>query len=172
MKTQLFPHEWLAIASILFLIAVFVALSRHDDTVIPASIAHPHKVGRQSITVTIRGAVHHPGEYELPIGSLVSDLLKLAEPLPSANLKRVNIQSKLRNGRDIWIEEYSLITIHVKGAVAQPGPVTIRKGTTIEQLLQSIQLNADADVAALPLGKRLQRQQQLVVPVAKNPTNR
>lgn len=172
MKTQLFPHEWLAIASILAFIMVVLALSQNDATIMPTSIAPSHKVGRQSITVTIRGAVHHPGEYELPVGSLVTDLLKLAEPLPNANLKRINTQSKLRNGRDIWIGEYPLITVYITGAVAQPGPVTTRKGTTVGQLLQSIQLNADADVTALPLDKRLQEQQQLVVPVAKNPTNR
>jgi DNA uptake protein ComE-like DNA-binding protein len=106
MKTQLYLHEWLAVLSILVLIVVLAVISTTDEPALAVPHGPSKKLGRQTVLVTIRGAVQNPGEYELPLGSYVADLLKIAEPLPSADLRRLNTESKLRNGRDIYIREY------------------------------------------------------------------
>ena len=61
----------------------------------------------ETISVEIRGKVKNPGVYELPLGSTIEDILKLAKPLEEANLDVLSYQSVLYNKQILVIEEKS-----------------------------------------------------------------
>ncbi len=58
------------------------------------------------VTVTVTGAVAHPGEYIFSAGSTIKDLLQQAEPLPKANLKKLSKRKKLVSHQVIEIKSH------------------------------------------------------------------
>jgi competence protein ComEA len=61
----------------------------------------------KKISVEIRGKVENPGVYELPLGSTVQDILKLAKPDKDANLDVLSYQNVLYNKQILVIEQKS-----------------------------------------------------------------
>ena len=94
-----------------FLISGFVLLLNSKETGIPITIqSAPTPV---PIKVYISGNIEHPGVYELPVGSRLEDLIKLAK-IDFHSYSDFNLSSKLYDGQHIHIssnsqEEISLI---------------------------------------------------------------
>lgn len=164
MKTQLAIHEWLAILIIAFTFCLFGIIAVYDDEPPAAPIGAGRKMVKETILVTIRGAIELPGSYELPNGSSVADLLALAKPTALADLRKINPQSRLRNGRDLLVPECPMITIYLEGAVKNPGGIQVKKGTTLRDLntLNLLLENADS----LPLAKSRKLRDQEVVRIS------
>ncbi len=166
MNTKLFAHEWLAVITIVAAAIGLSGLALLDEEP-PTSSPRSQPLSVSTISVTIRGAVAQPGRYEVPAGAIVDDLLTLASPLPSADLRRLNRQSSLRNGRDIVVSEYPTITVFLTGAVEEEGPVKLKRGTLMQDLLQYGSFRKDADTSALNKRRRLKDQQVIDVPSVK-----
>lgn len=131
-------------------------------------ISTPENALHPLIHASISGAVTSPGHYQLPLGATIGDLLTLAQPLPSADLRRINRQTKLRDERSLIIQELPTNTLYVQGAVIQPGPIIVPKGTTLGQLLQKITLAPDADTSKLKNSKKLRDHQTIDIPFMKS----
>jgi competence protein ComEA len=60
----------------------------------------------ETVTVYITGAVHHPGLYHIPKDTRIVDALKIAGgKTPQANLEKVNLASKIKDGQRIFVPE-------------------------------------------------------------------
>lgn len=156
-KSSLKIHEWLAVS---VLIAIFAALSvmayakkgavGDKDRSMPAFLS---KAGR--IEVLVDGSVQNSGTYYVPSGIKMKEVLKLAKPDPEADLRRFNLEAQIKKGRVIHIPTRSMLAIHVKGAVKNPGKISVPKGTRLMDLPALIQLNENADK------KRINRKRKL-----------
>ncbi|ABZ85139.1 competence protein [Heliomicrobium modesticaldum Ice1] len=57
----------------------------------------------KEIAVHVTGAVSKPGVYRLPAGSRVEDAVRMAEPLPDADVDGINRAASLTDGRQIIV---------------------------------------------------------------------
>ncbi|MZP31323.1 ComEA family DNA-binding protein [Heliobacterium undosum] len=57
----------------------------------------------KEIAVHVTGAVSKPGVYRLPAGSRVEDAIRLAEPLPDADVEGLNRAASLTDGRQVLV---------------------------------------------------------------------
>lgn len=93
---------WLIVCFFCFLTLFNIYL---DEPKLPKETGKDHYTGISLIEVIIKGAVKHPGVYQVQKGTLVKDVLALASPLENANLKRIKQQNKILRRRTIHIRE-------------------------------------------------------------------
>jgi competence protein ComEA len=68
------------------------------------------------VTVTVDGAVVHPGDYTLPTGSMAVDAVRTAGgPTDDADLERINLARELRDGDRVYVP-------HVGEIIPTPTP--------------------------------------------------
>lgn len=161
---QLPFHEWLIVALILALMLCLTAITymRNED-ILPSTKA-VHALVSQDIHISIQGAIAKPGDYTLKQGSTLGQLLDLVEPLPEADLSRQKRNKKLREGQHIYVPPKTMITIHLEGAVEQPGVVQVTKGTRMNELISKVALLPEADPKPLQKKRRLKDQEVIVIP--------
>ena len=103
---ELARHERAVIYLLLFGLSIAASLAFFDDEpTLPQSSEPGIYLTPQTVTVTIDGAVAHPGPYTLPKNSTIQDLFDRAQPASNANIKRFKPTTRLRNGRHIYLKE-------------------------------------------------------------------
>lgn len=143
----------------------FVTLVWKKDKLPP--ISSTHTVNVQLIQVSIKGAVHKPGSYELKKGTRLKELLELAQAHSEADLQSMNLEARLRNNQVVKVIAQNWITVHVEGAVAEPKELRLKLGTTLIELSEQIVLLPEADSEKLQRKRRLKDQETIVIPVKK-----
>lgn len=97
-------HEWLAIASILLMLGTLTTIILlSGDPEIPSQLGTPQYTVAQEIEVFVKGAVENPRKLYLKRGAVLRDLLDQIVLLPEADLRRLNLDRKLRNGSVVKI---------------------------------------------------------------------
>jgi hypothetical protein len=114
------------------------------------------------VEVYVMGAVELPGTYRMLRGETRGSVLTKARPLPTADLSRVKIMSKLKEGQLIEIPYITYITVFIKGEVEQEGALRVPKGTKLNQLEGRITLKPGADYKAL-MKKRVLKDGETIV---------
>lgn len=115
---ELKTYEWISLGLFLGILAIFTGIvfinhrknSFSDADIQPVYLPakkSPFNV-KKTLTVTIEGAVLNPGIYQLPDGAKLSDLLKMASPLPNAQLKTLKKKERLIDGQNYVIKEKNL----------------------------------------------------------------
>lgn len=168
MEKHLPLHEWLAVAALstlMLLLAVIAVWNRTQTLPTTSSSKSPHYLLPQEIEVTVEGAVEHSGHYKLKVGSRVKDLLEIAKPLPEANLKKIKMESQLREGRLLKVPFTEMIVVHIKGAVKQEGELKIKKGTRLVDLLEIVNFSENADLEPLQKKRRLKEQEVIEIKI-------
>lgn len=147
---QLHVHEWLAVLAIfgflLFLTLVVIWQGRSNHQPVETGAEKLHFLKPQIINLYIDGAVAKPGSYQVKVGTLVKDVIAMAEPLPEADLRKIRPTTKARNGQSYQIPAHPTITVYLTGAVQSEGPLTVPKGTRLSELTQYALLKANADL--------------------------
>lgn len=59
------------------------------------------------------------------------------------------------------------VEIEVEGAVAHPGKIRVKKGTTLREALELAQVAPEADTKKLNLDSKIQRKKRIVIPYQK-----
>lgn len=96
-------------ASVIILFILFLAFLNLylDDGKLPKTQDAIVIVTSPLIEITVEGAVKKPGKYQVKKGTLVQEVLKLADPFDTANLKRIKLDSKITRRRTIRVHEKS-----------------------------------------------------------------
>lgn len=170
-KPSLMVHEWLAIATIIGFLGMLTMISVSRSTApLPVDTETPHHIIDPFITVSIAGAVELPGSYKVKKGALIQEVLEQAKVLPEADLKRININAKLRNGQSLYVTKIEQLTIYIQGAVQTPGPVLVPKGTRLIDLAKFAAFNENANLKPLQKQRRLKNNEVIHVgTINKNP---
>lgn len=150
MPIKLALHEWYIVLIFCFILLALAgfALVRPKPTLPPVPLP-PVSEEMTVLQIKIEGQVAKPGLYRLPLHATMKELLEQAEPLASADLSQLNWRRRLRNGQTIHIPERRLMTIHIVGAVEQPGPLEILSGTRYCDLADELPALPDADLKAI-----------------------
>lgn len=165
---QLHVHEWLAvviIAGFLFLLTLVVIIRRDGSHLfVEQSDTRLHHLKPQTVNLYIDGAVARPGSYEVKAGTLVKDVIALADPLPEADLRKIRPASKARNGQSFTVASRPTITVHITGAVQVEGAHTIPKGTRLFEIANYVVLKAGADKDKINRKRYLKDNEKIFVP--------
>lgn len=164
MKPKLPVHEWIAIwaiISLLFTITLITAVFNNSSTEVPTD--PPHLLIAENIEIVIEGAVENPGCYQVKRGSRVEDILALGKPLPDADIRRLKLKAKVRDGQFIRIPRYQMITVFLEGEVKNPGALQVRKGTKLNDLLTMLEWPEEADLRTLKKKRNLKDQEVIKV---------
>lgn len=168
-KPTLKVHEWLAVVTIIVFLSVLTFISvTSRNTSYDSSQGVPHHLTPPIIEVCVQGAVENPGNYQVPPGTFVVDVLEKAKPFKTADLRNFKPTCKLRNGQIVNVKAYPMISIEVTGAVLQPTKISIPKGTKLNELAQYIQLSENADMTKLQKKRRLSDGETIVIPSTSN----
>lgn len=74
-----------------------------DEGELPTHTGNPHFLKKQLIEVVVVGKVKHPGTYQIEKARTVADVISLAEPLETASLKRLKLESQITRRRKIIV---------------------------------------------------------------------
>lgn len=169
-KPGLLVHEWLSIAAIIGLLAILTALSCFSiPTSLPPDTAHPHYISEPTIEVCVEGAVAHPGKIRVEKGSTLRQVLEQAILLPEADVKRLNLESKVRRNKVIKIPQISFITVNLQGAV-ETQTLRLPKGSQTTDLLDKLHFKEGADLRKLQRKRRLKDGETIIIPLSKGST--
>lgn len=164
-NAELKIHEWLAV---IVLIAILGALSimayvtkgnvGDNNRSLPSFLSKSGK-----IEILIEGAVAYPGIYYLPSGIVMEDVLLLAQPVSNADLRRFNLKASIKKGRIIKVPLRPMITIHLKGAIMNPGEISVPKGTRLMDLAPHIQFVENANRNSLNKKRKLKEGETILI---------
>ena len=96
-----------ALAAVL-VVLIGAALVSYDGSLHPSGAPGPsstaHAATVRHVVVQVAGAVTRPGVVELPVGSRVIDAVDaVGGALPAADLDRVNLAARLRDGEQVLV---------------------------------------------------------------------
>ena len=141
-KFQLRSSEWLLTGSLLLLLASLVAIAKIKAY--QAGEAHEERM--VTVEVTIQGHVKKPGVYAAARGIPVGQVLRKAQPKKYADLRGLCLKDPVVAPLELAIEPLQELRIQVKGAVEQPGEISIPLGTRISDLKKILLLSTTADL--------------------------
>ena len=100
------PYERAA-ALLLFLTILFaIGLNYYlDEGEMPKPSSEPHYLVSPYIEVTVKGAVKQPGVYQVERGTLVKDVISMAQPHETASLKNIKLEAKITRRRTLNIKQ-------------------------------------------------------------------
>lgn len=155
-KPKLPLHEWLAVVVIIAGMLLLTLLTTFNSSPkLPQLNPSPHYMTDPEIEVYVQGAVQHAGPLKIMQGTLIRDVLEIVKPNDEADLSKIKMQSKARHGQIIKIPKIETLTIYLEGAVKTPGSVVMPKGSKLQDLLESVQFAADANLKPLSKKRKL-----------------
>lgn len=162
MPAKLPFHEWCMILLFCAILLTLAGFALGGQKQIPAPPPTP-EIKATVLQVKVEGQVAKPGLYSLPPNTSLKELVKLVEPLPSADLSQLRWRCRLRDGQTIHIPERQWITIQVTGAVQESGPLKILSGTRwCELTAEQLQVSSNADMKSLRRKRRFLKEGDLI----------
>lgn len=176
----------LAIAIILLIITNLPknqqTTSHQWTTTLPlnTSLTPPHSTQKSKVIyVEIKGGVRFPGVYRMEEGSRLFELIaKAGGLLSSADVHQINQTIVLSDSSVIVIplqqttnttttktQTTGMITIHLQGAIQQPGTYVVPSGTTLKEVIELARgMIAEANVEAVDVSLVLLQSQSIAIP--------
>jgi protein involved in polysaccharide export with SLBB domain len=128
-------HERLAVLALLAFFLVLCGITWKQPFQSTEHIVESqHYVVEPFVTVHIAGAVNKPGAYRVRKGVELKEILDLAGLEADADIHRLNLQAKVRNGQQIKVPRKEWIIIKVEHADGQLESVRLHKGSTLQDL--------------------------------------
>lgn len=125
------------------------------------------KKNQHGFDVLVKGAVEHPGVYHLSSDMQMKDLLAIAGVKNTADLKRYSEDSWIKKGRVVNVLTQQMISVHLQGAVKGPSTLKLPKGSKVNDILNVIQLDEDADIEILQKKRLIKDNETFLIPHLK-----
>lgn len=158
--TRLRPSEWLFTSTLLLILAALILIANIQARrfSVDPSLAPP------PVAITIDGLVSKPGTYLIELGTPLSEVLRKARPKRFADLSAIDPSLRITTPLQLHIAPLTHLTIHLQGAVQQPGPLTVPVGTRLSDLKKLTSLSKSADLAFLKKRRLLLHEETIVIP--------
>lgn len=137
------------------------ALRQSDD------VRTPYFPYNQTIEVYIEGAVINAGRYEMKKGDTLKKLLEQACPTREADLRKLKLHAKLRQGQSVRVPVREMITIYVEGEGRAQGAYLIPKGTKRNEVAKYLDLLPGSDIQPIKGSKILKNGEKITI-ILKN----
>lgn len=138
------------------------ALRQTDDARIP------HFPYNQTIEVYIEGAVINAGRYEMKKGDTLKKLLEQACLTQEADLRKLKLHAKLRQGQSVRVPVREMITIYVEGEGKTQGAYLIPKGTKRNEVAKYLDLQPSSAIQPTKGPKILKNGERIIISLNKN----
>lgn len=149
MEKGLLESERIIVGSLILIIISLVIIAKtaafRSSSEIPIEISSEEAY----VTVHIQGAVAHPGDYTVPVGTEFKKILSKAKPKKFADLRSINLKQMICEPITLEIAELKEIKIQIVGAVKNSILLTLHAGTRVCDLKEKIDLEAWAAPDAL-----------------------
>lgn len=155
LQEALLPREKLAVFAILFLLVTFTALAfgqKHQRL---------HKI-QPTLKVHCFGAIKEAKTVELAHGSSLSDLLAQVELTEEADVAKLVLEERLKNGQFFVVPRKHQMSLYITGAVRQVGLVFVPEGIRFNQLKRYLDLSDRADLAVFRRRRRLLKEGETI----------
>lgn len=131
-----------------------------------------------AVFVHVVGAIKTPGTYTLQSGARLTDVIEMAGGIASgADTDAVDLALRLEDGQRYYVpyigeEAVGDVTVHIAGAVAEPGLYTLPIGSRlIDAIIAAGGTLSTADMHALNLAHRVQDGARYAIPVLRATVN-
>ncbi len=132
----------------------------------------------ESVFVHIVGAIEEPGTYTLASGARLTDAIEMAGGVTtSADTNAVDLALRLEDGQRYYVpyvgeEAVGVVTVHIAGAVTEPGLYTLPTGTRLIDAIRAAGGTlSTADMHALNLAEPIRDGARYSVPVLRATVN-
>lgn len=157
-------HEWAAVVFIIAVLSILSFLALCSDYAhLPENSEQPHHLINSEWDVFVEGAVEKAGAHHVKRGSLISDVLALAVPAKNADLRKINLNKKVKQGQIIKIPQTIMIHVSVEGAVKSPTKISLPKGSTLAEIIPLLEFEANADIQKLQKKRLLKDSESITV---------
>lgn len=161
-------REWLAVFILVGLIsflAIITTFKSSQKSSHSESLSYREKISmNHHFDVVVKGAVGNPGVYHLSSSISMRDLLAIAQVNEDADLRRYNIDQVIQRGRIVNVPSRGVLTVHLTGAVKNPGVIQMPKGSSMQDLLAVVELEDQADRKFLEKKRKLKADEIIDVP--------
>lgn len=143
MDKEIRSNEFILVISFLLLLLSFVLVAEYSRS--KNRIAFEKIQVQEKIPVTIRGAVRKPGTYFILPGTTLESAIQKSSPRRFADLKKIDLKSRVEESLEIDIEEMKEIVVQVNGAVEREKTLYLPIGTRVNQLKKWIKISENGD---------------------------
>ena len=134
--------------------------------------------GGESVFVHIVGAIEEPGTYTLSSGARLTDAIEMAGGVSmGADTNAVDLAQRLEDGQRYYVpyvgeEAVGDVTVHIAGAVTEPGLYTLPTGTRLIDAIKAAGGTlSTADMHALNLAEPIRDGARYAIPVLRATVN-
>jgi len=128
----------------------------------------PHFLYNQTIEVYVEGAVIKAGRYEMKKGDTLKKLLDQAVLTKEADLRKLKLHAKLRQGQSVRVPVREMITIYVEGEGKTRGTYLIPKGTKRNEVVKYLDLQPSFEIQPSKGPKSLKNGETLIISLKKS----
>lgn len=150
------PSEWILTLSLLLVIASLFAIANLHSRLFKQALEISF------VEVSIEGFVSKPGAYSIQVGTPLEEVLRKAKPKPLADLKGIDLQTRVKEAMHLVIAPLAELTICLEGAVLESGPVRVPVGARLCDLKAFG--SSEADSAFFKKKRRLKEGEKVVIP--------
>ncbi len=168
-ENNLLTQEWLVIVFLIILL-IILTLSSHsfDGQSVPEVEKNSHNLVKSDMEVFIEGEVEAPGKYLVKRGSKIEDLVALAVPKTTADLKGVKLKNLLKKGQCIKVSCIKMIKIYLKFYDGKLEELTVPKSSKFTDLPIIYSFKEEVDVSKFMKKRLLKDGETIVVNIKKN----
>lgn len=140
---NLFDSEWIVVGTLLLVMASLVIIAKIQSRRIGAVLSEYSLLSSHEMCpISIVGAVKKPGTYSVYTGTELKKVIKKSHPLPSAHLKKINMEQRVEGPMQIEIEELEMIEVKIHSGFGDPIVLSVPPGTRICDLKGVVPANA------------------------------
>jgi hypothetical protein len=158
--------EWLLTSIFLLVFAALFVLAKVQSSFCPLPPVSEHPA-RRSLKVTIEGCVAKPGDYLVEKGTPLGEVLRKAAPRRFADLKKVDLQTRVETPLQIQIEELKELTVFLQGSLGAPHSLKVPLRTRVCDLKKYLSEQALIDPSFFK-SKRMLKEGEILTLPSKN----
>lgn len=156
--------ELLLVGSFIVLLAALFLVAQCRSSLMHAQLqVHSDQIIKP-VVVAISGAVLKPGDYKVPQGTSIQDVIKKSRPKQFADLSGFEHAQSVQKNMTIFVAELSTIHVHVQGAVLEEMELDLPIGTRLCDLKSKIHLSKDSDRNFLRRRRLLKNGEVILIP--------
>jgi hypothetical protein len=154
-------RDWIAVSLFLFWLAL---LCMHSSSISAYKTAKNHS----EICVDVCLSEQEILQCILPFGATVADIYNHIPITESIDLEKRFMEEKLRDGVIFVVPEKNKTSVYVKGSVKQNRLYRLPESATYKDLLPQLEIQKDANFAAIKRRRRVLREGEIIEISPKN----